>query len=170
MPGRYARVRVAPARALHRQPAGLSAPGELLLVIRGRELATDRPQELIDDLQTPEVILDEDALDYRGRYDSAHRAMVGMKPPQYAVWMFGQLGARHGDTLDDLYPGSGSIGRAWTLYGALEAADASRLEPAKASRLAAAMRPESPATSGGTDRRAGADESRTATAGPRDNS
>ena len=143
---------------------------EPLLVVRGRELATDRPQELVDDVQTPDVILDEDALDYRGRYDSAHRAMVGMKPPQFAVWMFGQLGARHGDTLDDLYPGSGSIGRAWTLYGALEAADASRLEPAEASRLAAAICPESPATSGGTDRRAGADASHTATAGPRDSS
>ena len=115
---------------------------EPLLVVRGRELATDRPQELVDDVQTPDVILDEDALDYRGRYDSAHRAMVGMKPPQFAVWMFAQLGARHGDTLDDLYPGSGSIGRAWTLYGALEAADASRLEPAEASRLAAAICPE----------------------------
>ena len=38
---------------------------------------------------------------------------VGMKPPRFAVWMFGQLGARAGDELVDLYPGSGAITEAW---------------------------------------------------------
>jgi hypothetical protein len=36
-----------------------------------------------------------------------------MKPPRFAVWMFGQLGARAGDQLVDLYPGSGEITEAW---------------------------------------------------------
>jgi hypothetical protein len=36
-----------------------------------------------------------------------------MKPPRFAVWMFGQLGARAGDELVDLYPGSGAITEAW---------------------------------------------------------
>jgi len=45
-----------------------------------------------------------------------------MKAPEFAMWMFRQLGARPGDTLDDLYPGSGAIGRAWTLYTSLECA------------------------------------------------
>ena len=36
-------------------------------------------------------------------------ARVGMKPPRFAVWMFGRLGARAGDELVDLYPGSGAI-------------------------------------------------------------
>lgn len=120
---------------------------EPLLVFRGRELATDAPQELLDDIQTDDVDLDE-VLDYRGRYDSFSGALVGMKPPEFAVWMFTQLGARAGDTLDDLYPGSGAIGRAWQLYTSLEAqpsrastADPSQLEPEDVSRRAAAKRP-----------------------------
>ncbi len=39
-----------------------------------------------------------------------------MKPPQFAVWMFCQLGVRAGDELVDLYPGSGAIGAAWRRY------------------------------------------------------
>lgn len=57
-----------------------------------------------------------DHLDYRGRYDSFPGALVGMKPPEFAVWMFSQLGAQPGDELADLFPGSGAIGRAWALY------------------------------------------------------
>jgi len=105
---------------------------EPLLVYRGRELATNAPQQLLDDIATDDVDLDE-VLDYRGRYDSFSGALVGMKPPEFAVFMFAQLGARPGDTLEDLYPGSGAIGRAWTLYTSLEAPvdapDLSHLEP-----------------------------------------
>lgn len=39
-----------------------------------------------------------------------------MKPPQFAVWMFQQLGARAGDELVDLCPGSGAISEAWCRY------------------------------------------------------
>ena len=39
-----------------------------------------------------------------------------MKPPQYAVWAFQQLGARPGDELVDLYPGSGAVSQAWRRY------------------------------------------------------
>jgi hypothetical protein len=42
--------------------------------------------------------------------------LLGMKPPQFAVWMFGQLGARAGDELVDLYPGLGAITEAWRRY------------------------------------------------------
>ena len=86
-----------------RARAPLSA-WEPLLVYRGRELQTARVQDVIDHL------------DYRGRYDSFPGALVGMKPPEFAVWMFSLLGAKPGDTLDDLFPGSGAIGRAWDLY------------------------------------------------------
>jgi hypothetical protein len=55
-------------------------------------------------------------LDYRGRYDSYPGALTGMKPPEFAAWLFAQLGARPGDELVDLYPGSGAISRAWRLY------------------------------------------------------
>ena len=77
---------------------------EPLLVHGGRELPTARPQEVLD------------ALDYRGRYDTFPGALIGMKPPEFAVWMFGQLGACAGDELVDVFPGSGAIGRAWDLY------------------------------------------------------
>jgi hypothetical protein len=93
------RRQVRPTRS--RRPLSAWEP---LLVYGGRELSTDRPQEVIDHL------------DYRGRYDSYPGALVGMKPPEFAVWMFSMLGATAGDTLDDLYPGSGAIGRAWELY------------------------------------------------------
>jgi hypothetical protein len=87
---------------------------EALLVVGGRELATDVPQDLLD------------VLDYRGRYDAFPDALVGMKPPEFAVWMFRQLGASTGDVLDDLYPGSGAIGRAWAFYACLRDPDVAR--------------------------------------------
>jgi hypothetical protein len=77
---------------------------EPLLVHRGRALQTGRPQTVLDHL------------DYRGRYDAMPGALVGMKPPEFAVWMFSLLGAEPGDELVDLFPGSGTIGRAWALY------------------------------------------------------
>ena len=42
--------------------------------------------------------------------------VVGAKPPAFSVWMFKMLGAMRGDQLDDLYPGSGQVTRAWKLY------------------------------------------------------
>ena len=61
-----------------------------------------------------------------------------MKPPQFAVWMFCQLGARPGDELVDLYPGSGAIGEAWRRYTAA-ADDTSRVDAG--ARAASAARP-----------------------------
>ena len=57
-----------------------------------------------------------DALIARGRFNAHPNAMVGMKPPAYATWLFSLLGATRGDILDDLFPGSGAITRAWKLY------------------------------------------------------
>lgn len=93
------RRRVRPARA-----KGPLSAWEPLLVYRGRTLQTGRVQNVLDHL------------DYRGRYDAMPGALIGMKPPEFAVWMFSLLGAESGDQLDDLYPGSGAIGRAWALY------------------------------------------------------
>lgn len=104
---------------------------EPLLVVGGRELATDVPQDLLD------------VLDYRGRYDAFPGALVGMKPPEFAVWLFRQLGARPGDELADVFPGSGAIGRAWDLYtshGPDVARDASQPGLRDASRAAVAER------------------------------
>jgi hypothetical protein len=66
-----------------------------------------------------------------------------MKPPEFAIWRFASLCARPGDTLDDLYPGSGAVERAWALYASLEEAigapEPSRLEPDEPSIGAAAI-------------------------------
>lgn len=43
-------------------------------------------------------------------------AVVGMKPPVFCEWMFGLLGALPGDSLADLFPGSGIVARAWRQY------------------------------------------------------
>lgn len=58
-----------------------------------------------------------DALAYVSRPRTTDPArVIGAKPAAFAYWMFRLLGARRGDTLDDLYPGSGGIARAWTHY------------------------------------------------------
>jgi hypothetical protein len=42
--------------------------------------------------------------------------VIGAKPAVFCGWMFGLLGAQVGDSLDDLFPGSGAVTRAWHLY------------------------------------------------------
>lgn len=39
--------------------------------------------------------------------------LIGRKPEAFCVWMFELLGMLPGDTLDDLFPGSGIVGAAW---------------------------------------------------------
>lgn len=46
------------------------------------------------------------------------RAFVGQKPQVFGEWLFRCLGAQPSDTLDDLYPGTGAIGRAWEAWQA----------------------------------------------------
>ncbi len=40
----------------------------------------------------------------------------GAKPAKFCYWMFEFLGMKHGDTLADLYPGSGAITQAWEMW------------------------------------------------------
>ena len=84
---------------------------EPLILCGGRPLATEAVQQV------------EDGLVYRGRYRALPGALIGMKPPQFCVWLFEQLGARPGDVLVDLYPGSGAVGRAWRRFAATEVRD-----------------------------------------------
>ena len=44
--------------------------------------------------------------------------VTGTKPAAFCRWLFGLLGAAPGDTLDDLFPGSGVVTRAWAAYTA----------------------------------------------------
>lgn len=41
------------------------------------------------------------------------RGFVGAKPEAVCHWAFEVVGAERGDTLVDLFPGSGAVGRAW---------------------------------------------------------
>jgi hypothetical protein len=47
------------------------------------------------------------------RRSTLPRAIIGMKPPQFALWMFALIAGSRRDTFDDLYPGSGIITNAW---------------------------------------------------------
>jgi hypothetical protein len=58
--------------------------------------------------------------------------VTGTKPAAFCRWVFDLLGAAPGDTLDDLFPGSGAVTRAWTAY--IGTPDPSR--PARAGRVA----------------------------------
>jgi hypothetical protein len=42
--------------------------------------------------------------------------VIGAKPAAVCRWIFDLLGACPGDTLDDLFPGSGAVGRAWAAF------------------------------------------------------
>ena len=55
--------------------------------------------------------------------------VIGAKPAAVCRWIFDLLGAGPGDTLDDLFPGSGAVTRAWA---ACTGRDPSRPSPADA--------------------------------------
>lgn len=51
------------------------------------------------------------------------RGVSGAKPAAFSFWLFELLGMTPADTLDDLFPGSGAITRAWNTWrGQLEIA------------------------------------------------
>lgn len=41
------------------------------------------------------------------------RGCSGAKPDHFCSWLFAVLGCKKGDQLDDLFPGSNAVGRAW---------------------------------------------------------
>src|SRR5215469_2498972 len=41
------------------------------------------------------------------------RGLVGAKPEKFCFWLFDLLGLGYGDTLVDLYPGTGAVTEAW---------------------------------------------------------
>ena len=44
------------------------------------------------------------------------RGLTGAKPRKVCLWIFDLLGAEPGDTLDDLFPGTGAVAAAWAEY------------------------------------------------------
>jgi hypothetical protein len=106
---------------------------EALLVCGGRP----RPIPVSEDLS--------DVLVFGGRQSSHPGALVGMKPAPFCEWMFRVLGAARGDELDDLFPGSGAVQRAWALYTVGHYRDQLRLPAGRAGSPSTGVRsPASP--------------------------
>ena len=72
--------------------------------------------------------------------------VTGTKPAAFCRWVFNLLGAEPGDTLDDLFPGSGAVTRAWAAY----AGEPSRTDRASRDASAEAPHDASRPTSGAT--------------------
>lgn len=51
--------------------------------------------------------------------------LPGRKPLAFCTWMFGLLGMGPGDSLDDLFPGTGVVSRAWAAVSSQYSGDAS---------------------------------------------
>ncbi|MEA2232392.1 MAG: hypothetical protein QOD83_2208 [Solirubrobacteraceae bacterium] len=55
-------------------------------------------------------------------------AVIGAKPTDFCCWLFGLLGALPGDSLEDLYPGSGIVSWAWRRWTSQPVSAASSAE------------------------------------------
>lgn len=51
--------------------------------------------------------------DWMAENITLQRGLTGAKPRAFCRWMFDLLGAERGDTLDDLFPGTGAVTAAW---------------------------------------------------------
>ncbi|MBU2698870.1 MULTISPECIES: hypothetical protein [Pimelobacter] len=83
----------------------------------------DGSAAVVDDVSTAQPPAVVDSLIYVAqprRSDPAR--VVGAKPATYCRWIFDLLGAdpHRGDTLDDLFPGSGGVARAWEIFAAAQ--------------------------------------------------
>ena len=105
LPAGRAGRRVAPRRAAHRSRWPLHA-WEPVIYCGGRQLIRDAG----DSRRVDSVVCGVAAVTtLRGR-------VIGAKPAAVCRWIFDLLGARPGDSLDDLFPGSGAVGRAWAAF------------------------------------------------------
>lgn len=48
--------------------------------------------------------------------------VIGAKPPAFCRWVFDLVGATPADTFDDLFPGSGIVGKTWAAYAGNDSA------------------------------------------------
>lgn len=55
--------------------------------------------------------------------------VIGTKPPGFCRWLFDLLGAGPGDTLADLFPGSGAVAKAFATYTQATTPETSRPDP-----------------------------------------
>jgi len=85
-------------------------------------------------------------------------SVIGQKPPGFCSWLFALIGACAGDSFVDVFPGSGGVGRAWSLFVAEDRRDGSR----RAGRDGRARIEETRRAPGGDVRAPGGDASRVA--------
>lgn len=76
------------------------------------------------------IQVEPDSYQWRAKPDSY---VIGQKPKPFCMWMFAWLGARPGDSLDDLFPGSGQVADAWAEWERQPSLDLS-LSPAAEKR------------------------------------
>ena len=60
-------------------------------------------------------LVDKDWVSVLGTEGKRQR-VLGEKPEYFSFWLFTCLGLQPGDTLDDLFPGSGAVSEAWRSY------------------------------------------------------
>jgi hypothetical protein len=73
---------------------------EPVIVHGGRKLTADNPT----------------VLDWVSAPITMRRGVVGAKPEAFCRWLFAFLGARPGDEMVDLFPGSGAVSEAWAAW------------------------------------------------------
>lgn len=73
------------------------------VIFRGGRNAGHRPPEKGGDATTPP--------DFIAASITMRRGLTGAKPERVCEWILDLLGHRPGDTVDDLYPGTGVMGR-----------------------------------------------------------
>lgn len=83
----------------------ISVSWEPVIVVSAR-----KPEGMRDWIQ-----VEPDSYQWRGKPDSY---VIGQKPEAFCRWVFEWLGAEADDELDDLFPGSGNVGRAWEAWRA----------------------------------------------------
>ena len=69
--------------------------------------------------------------------------VIGQKPAAFCRWMVQWLGARPNDTLDDLFPGSGQVGRVWSEWCAAPQLPIEAPSPSAVKRAARRVRAKS---------------------------
>lgn len=69
------------------------------VIFRGERRKRDRSEPTVQDFCIAPITL--------------KKGLAGAKPPKFCRWVIEMLGLQDGDTLDDLFPGTGAMGREW---------------------------------------------------------
>jgi hypothetical protein len=72
------------------------------VIWRGGRLKRDRGEPTVRDWVSAEITL--------------QKGLTGAKPEAFCWWLFDLLGLQTNDTVTDMYPGTGVVGRTWEAY------------------------------------------------------